>query len=119
MKFRKVDTDVLFEGLNNGVTFIGRKGRKLIGAVVGTLEVEVDWGVAEYYTAVKLPTGEIVGALDNNTVFSLAGKSFFVHWGEYAPFIPDYLRTKLERPKTLNTTSHQEICDSDKDGLPF
>ena len=130
MKFRKADTDILFEALGNGSCVNGRKS-KLLCSYVGTVEIVKglvfdeegcpDY-YSEYYLAGQLPTMEIIGIDENNNAFSLSGEVFTVHWGFYPEGFADEYKTTRPAPDKF-ACKHPVECNKasfvDTDELPF
>jgi hypothetical protein len=92
MKFKKVETEVLFEALENNTCFHGTKTDYLIASYIGAVEVVVGerWDHDEksyetdYFLAVQLPSGAILG-VDGNNKFSLFMAIFIQFTGANTP----------------------------------
>ena len=124
MKFIKADPIVLIEGLENPRVH-GRKGDLLcsyIGAVEIVVGEDADGYVSDLYTAVQLPTGEILGVDENNNAFSLSDQLFQIHWGYYPIDFPEEQKTKRSCPKAFAPWEHIQtnpIGITTIDALPF
>ena len=124
MKFITADPDIMTEGLWNP-TVHGRKC-DLICSYIGAVEIVVgedcDGYVTDLYTAVQLPTGEILGVDANNNAFSLSGQLFEIHWGYYPVDFPKEQKTTRPCPKAFNRWAN--VCVNEEaitlvDDLPF
>lgn len=129
MKFKKVETEILLEALENNICFHGAKTEYLIASYIGAVEVVVGerWNYdeksyeTEYYLAVQLPSGEILGVENNNKVFSLHGHLYTIHWGEYPIGFPDKLKTRRPCPNVFKPRYDVPVTGAtvDLNDLPF
>ena len=85
-----VNFELLKECMLNDA-FVGSSGRHLLGTYIGSVEVvskmgcdyvNGPWAETEYYLAVKLINGPIVGVNPDNTIFRV-GRLSKIHWGMY------------------------------------
>lgn len=102
--FTKANTNILMEALHNP-TVNGKKGRKLLASFIGAVEIVVgkdcDGYVTDLYTAIQLPTGEILGVDQNNNAFSLSNQLFQIYWGYYPINFPEKQKTTRSCPKVF------------------
>ena len=124
MRICKADPEIIVEGLQNPVVH-GRK-YDLFCSYIGAVEVVVgedaDGYVSDLYTAVQLPTGEILGVDENNNAFSLSNQLFQIHWGYYPIDFPEEQKTRRSCPKTFAPWKHIQtnpIGITTIDVLPF
>ncbi len=127
MKFYPVDTDLLFEALNND-SVIGHRGPLLvsfIGAVEVVDGVDSEGGYeTSLYLAGQLPTGPIIGVKEDMTVFALNNKHclYDIKWSYYPLGFPEEQKTKREcpeafKPKRVECAVYNGIENLDE--LPF
>ena len=130
MKFKKADTEILFEALNNGSCVQGRKG-KLMCSYVGTVEVVVGevydyesgpYYETDYFLAGQLPSGEIIWIDNDNAAHSLSNELAEFWWGFYPDGFPEEKKTKRPCPKKFKPrynvcTKAEDVPVTDE--LPF
>lgn len=124
MATKKIDINIWLEGLENP-TVKGKDG-DLLCSYIGAVEIVVgqdeDGYVTDLYTAVQIPSGEILGIDENNNAFSLSRKLCQIHWGYYPIDFPEEQKTTRSTPKTFKPRFNIQVnpaAVTTLDDLPF